>query len=165
MALSPNFFGPGKAGCDDCVEGQCTMNCSGRYTRGTSNLRTPADQARIAAQLPLRSHHMPEQPRLPFPTTSGVILNTIGRHLADAIEAEIVRAKEKWADLGVRIKPNVVGPVGHEFRVEFCFFIPGVEYSRASEHDTYDIYPASSLSPAKAQRGTGAIAQETTPCD
>lgn len=50
-----NFFGPGAPGCLDCIDGQCTMNCSSRGGLEPRDMRQVEDNAMTAIRTVLQS--------------------------------------------------------------------------------------------------------------
>lgn len=50
-----NYFGPGATGCLDCIDGQCTMNCSSRGGIEPRDMRQVEDNAMTAIRTVLAS--------------------------------------------------------------------------------------------------------------
>ena len=50
-----NYFGPGSPGCLDCIDGQCTMNCSSRGGIEPRDMRQVEDNAMTAIRTVLAS--------------------------------------------------------------------------------------------------------------
>lgn len=102
---------------------------------------------------------MTDAPRLPFPATAGVIASDIRAQINAHLEMLVARAVEKGADLGISIGLAYQGGGGVPvaLSINHVFLVPG---QSPPVGQPWTIYLASSLSPTKAQRGTGANAPE-----